>query len=98
MSNTILKKQIHKALDRISDERALKAFHTMITMQAKIDKNNSELTLTADQWKEVEKRHNDYLSGREKYISFDGFTKNINDLRESLIKKRGDISAGRRRI
>jgi len=97
MSDATLKKEIHQALDRVSDLKALKVFHTMIIAQAEVDQNDGGSELTEEQWAEVEQRNADYVNGRVKYLTLEEFTKNIDVHRKKFIEKGGNISTRRRR-
>ncbi|HYV90362.1 MAG TPA: hypothetical protein VE978_01205 [Chitinophagales bacterium] len=95
MSTSVLKKELHEAIDRISDLKALKSFHSIVTL---VSGNGNESTLSEEQWEEVERRHSDYISGRVKYLTFDEFTHNINAFKKTLRKKNRARTARNRRV
>ncbi|MCY7411334.1 MAG: hypothetical protein LH473_13760 [Chitinophagales bacterium] len=80
MSTSILKKEIHEAIDRISSAKELKTFHALITGKnnhLSTGNGNEIYESSPEQIKELDKRHEDFLSGSVKY-------KTLNDLINSF--------------
>src|SRR5438046_1940120 len=101
MSTSILKKEIHEAIERINDPETLKAFHALVTEKNRhgtTGNGNSNYELTPDEIKELDKRHEDFLSGRVKYKTLDDLIKSFNAIRKKHRQKNSLRTAGRKRI
>ncbi|MCY7411336.1 MAG: hypothetical protein LH473_13770 [Chitinophagales bacterium] len=86
MLTSILKKEIHEAIDRISDPQILSAFHKIISIHSAEDISGDD-DLTDDQWKEIERRREDYLHGRSKAYSLEVFIAKADAIKKSFKKK-----------
>lgn len=77
MTTVHLKKNIHKAVDKIDDASLLQAVYTILEKQMEAA---SEYELTAAQKKELDKRLANHKSGRSKSYSW-------TEAKKSLLKK-----------
>lgn len=67
MTATALKKELHKAIDTISDSKFLEAVYTIINEKTR----EEEYGLTADQWKEIDHRVKLHKTGKSKSYTVD---------------------------
>jgi hypothetical protein len=77
MKTSLLKKQLHLAIDRIDDESLLEAVYVIL------NKSSYEYQLTAEQEKELYKRLDEDDKGDSKYISS---KKSIKEIRANIKK------------
>lgn len=77
MTTVSLKKNIHKAVDKIDDTGLLQAVYTILEKQIAV---SSDYALTAAQKKELDKRFANHKSGKTKSYAWA-------DVKKSLLKK-----------
>lgn len=65
MSQTALKKEIHKAIDNIDDDQLLEAIYTILNSRA----YNSSFELTDEDIRVIEERRSAYKAGKTRMLS-----------------------------
>ena len=67
MKTTLLKKEIHQAIDTVNDSEILKAVYTILK---KSSEEKSDSLLTEEQKAELDKTLTDHKAGKLKYYTF----------------------------
>lgn len=79
MKTSTLKKEIHLAIDHTKDNEILEAVYTILRKATK-DEEDEQITLSAEDVKELDRRWNNYKSGKSK-------THTLEDTKKEIRKK-----------